>query len=209
MNDGQRVMVYVDGFNLYYGMKSAGLRRYLWLDLHELSMRFLLPGQVLAGTKYFTARVSGTPWDPHKHRRQNVFLEALRTRPDINIILGKYLTKKVTCKKCGNTWNTFEEKMTDVNIAVELLEDAHSNAFDVAIIVSGDSDLVGPVRRLSSAFPEKRVVVAFPPARDSVDLRKATHAYFKVGQDKLRASQFADEVVKPDGYVLRRPKEWK
>ena len=29
----QRVAVYIDGFNLYYGLKSKGWSRYYWLDL--------------------------------------------------------------------------------------------------------------------------------------------------------------------------------
>ena len=98
--------------------------------------------------------------------------------------------------------------MTDVNIAVELMKDAFANLFDVAIIVSGDSDLVGPIKEVGTMFPDNRVVVAFPPARDSVALRKATHAYFKIGRDKLRASQSPDELQTTNGYILRRPKEW-
>ena len=40
----RRVAVYVDGFNLYYGLRSKGWRRYYWLDLHRLSEQSLRTG---------------------------------------------------------------------------------------------------------------------------------------------------------------------
>ena len=43
----ERVIVYVDGFNLYYGLKSKGWQRYYWLDVQRLGENLLLPGQVL------------------------------------------------------------------------------------------------------------------------------------------------------------------
>ena len=66
----ERVVAYIDGFNLYFGMKSKGWRRYLWLDLQQLCQRLLKPGQSLQATKYFTSRVSPTPSNPHKGKRQ-------------------------------------------------------------------------------------------------------------------------------------------
>ena len=52
-------MVYVDGFNLYYGLKSKGWRRFYWLDVRELSEKLLRAGQRLVGVRYFTARITG------------------------------------------------------------------------------------------------------------------------------------------------------
>ena len=57
--------------------------------------------------------------------------------------------------------------MTDVNIAVELLGDAQDDVFDTAMVVSGDSDLYGPIEAVRRRYPHKRVVVAFPPDRVS------------------------------------------
>ena len=53
-----RVAVYIDGFNLFYGLRSKGWRRYYWLDIYRLAQNLLLPGQSLAAVKYFTARYS-------------------------------------------------------------------------------------------------------------------------------------------------------
>jgi len=83
------------------------------------------------------------------------------------------------------------------------------DCLDTALLVSADSDLVGPVKAIRRLFPQKRVVVAFPPARTSGALRRASHAYTFVGRDVLSDSVFPERVIKPDGFALFRPPEWR
>jgi len=99
--------------------------------------------------------------------------------------------------------------MTDVNIATQLLTDAFTNQFDTALLVSADSDLVGPMMRVHELFPEKRIVVAFPPARFSVTLKKAARATLHIERRHLTGSQLPEEIVKSDGFTLKRPSQWK
>lgn len=143
-----------------------------------------------------------------KRKRQNIYLEALETLPNLRIYEGHYLSKIITCKTCGAKWNTHEEKMTDVCIATELIIDSYKNAFDTALIISADSDLVPPITAIRNQFPCKRIVIAFPPYRDSAKLKQVSSAYFPIGESNLRKSMFADEVIKPDGFILKRPVEW-
>ena len=205
----ERVIAYIDGFNLYFGIKSKGWRRYYWLNPQQLVQNLLKPGQALAFTKYFTARISNDPNHLGKHRRQTTFLEAIETLPDTRIYYGHYLPKPQNCFRCGAVWVAHEEKMTDVNIAVELLNDAYDNAFDVAMLVSADSDLTAPIEAVRERFPNKRVIVACPPDRQSKRLESAASAYFRIGRKKLQDSQFPDEFAKPDGFVLKRPPSWR
>jgi len=203
-----RVIAYIDGFNLYFGMRERGWRRYYWLDVRKLAENLLRPGQQLAVVRYFTSRVSPTPGNPNQHRRQNFYLEALGTLADTTIQFGHYLSKTIQCRQCGATWINSEEKMTDVNIAIALTADAFQNLFDTALLVSGDSDLTGPVVQVKRFFPEKRVVVAFPPARSSALLSQEAHAAFTISRKTLHDSQLPDRIRKPDGFVLHRPQEW-
>lgn len=202
----QRVITYIDGFNLYYGLRSKGWRRFYWLNLRRMADQMLKPSQALVQTKYFTSVVN-SPAD--KHRRQAVFLEALRTLPDFHIYYGHFLSDTVTCSRCGHSYQTYHEKMTDVNIAVELMSDTFRDRFDVAMLITADSDLVGPVRAVKQFSSSKRVVVAFPPGRYSNALKQAADGWTHIGRDVLLRSMFPDEVVKADGYVLRRPSEWR
>ncbi|MFQ5856860.1 MAG: NYN domain-containing protein, partial [Anaerolineae bacterium] len=154
----QRVIAYVDGFNLYYGLRSKNWKWFYWLNIQEMARRMLKPGQSLLSTKYFTSVVS---WPVDRHKRQATYLEALRTLSNFHIYYGHFLADIVTCRNCGHTYRTYHEKMTDVNIATELMSDAFQDAFDVALLVSADSDLVGPVQAVRRLFSRKRIVVAF------------------------------------------------
>jgi len=101
------------------------------------------------------------------------------------------------------------EKMTDVNIAVEMMSDAYQGLFDMALLVSADSDLCAPVIAIKNLFPDKRVIVAFPPQRHSAQLKRLAHGYFEIGRATLAKSAFPDDVPKADGFILHRPAEWR
>lgn len=203
----RRVIAYIDGFNLYFGLRAKGWRRCYWIDVHRLAERLLRPDQTLAGVRYFTARVSGSR-DPGEPKRQATYLEALETLRGVTIHYGHYLVKPRRCRACGTRWDSHEEKMTDVNLAVALLDDAYDDRFDTALIVSADSDLLAPIAAVRRRFEGKRVVVAFPPARSSAALRDVAHASFTIGRAVLRGSRLPETVVKADGYLLRRPANW-
>lgn len=116
----QRVIAYVDGFNLFFGLKSKGWKQFYWLDVHRAALALLRSGQRLVEVKYFTSRVSSAHGDPAQARRQAIYLEALATLPSVSLYFGHYLSKAVRCHACGAQWQKHDEKMTDVNIATEL-----------------------------------------------------------------------------------------
>jgi uncharacterized LabA/DUF88 family protein len=214
----QQVIAYIDGFNLYFALREAGLRRCYWLNLPALAESLLRPGQVLVNTKYFTARLTGGSVGvssdrertlDRKRKRQSDFLEALLTLPDFKMFEGHFLGKDMRCRSCQASWRTHEEKMTDVQIATEMLDDAYDDRFHTALVLTADSDLVPPMRSIRRRFPRKRIVVCFPPGRTSVQLQKAAHASLEVPVGNLDAAQLPDEVTKPDGFVLRRPAQWR
>jgi len=200
-----RVIAYVDGFNLYYGLRSKHWRWFYWLNIQSMVQRLLKPDQTLTVTKYFTSIVDSPPV---KHQRQNEFLEVLRTLTDFKIYYGHYLSDTVTCVNCGYSYQAFHEKMTDVNIAVELMSDAYQDTFDIALLVSADSDLVGPIQAMRQLFSRKRVLVAFPPARYSNALKRVAHGYLNVSRNILYQSVFPDQVVAASGHILQRPATW-
>jgi len=202
----QRVIVYVDGFNLYFGLKAKGWKKSYWLNLQKLSENILTKEQKLVSVKYFTSRIS---FPPEKVKRQGTFIEALETLPKVKIFYGHYQSNKSICRKCGYIDMIPSEKMTDVNIAVELLSDAYEDKYDTAILISADSDLIAPIKTVHRLFKSKRIVVAFPPARHSFALKEVAKASFTIGRKKLIDSNFPDEVKKQDGYILRRPERWK
>ena len=205
----ERVIAYVDGMNLYHGVRSLGVPRYLWLDVRALSLSLLQPNQVLSGVKYFTSLFSSDGDDVGMVHRQSTHLKALDTLVGLELVEGRFQSKIGKCRRCGNEWMAYEEKMTDVNIAVEMVCDAEDDVFDAALLVSGDGDLTGPVSRVLSRHPDKRVVVAFPPKRRSNSLRSAASAHFYIRQSRIRNSQLPERLRAVDGYPLRRPVGWR
>ena len=212
-----RTICYVDGFNLYYGIKDAGLTHCKWLDIRAMASALVQLPFVLAGTKYFTARISGnhpatTPEKAHDReaarQRQATYLEALETITHLDVFEGQYYLKRDYCRACKADFLRPEEKMTDVCIATEVVADAFLNRFDSAVIVSGDSDLVPPIMMVKQHFPHKRVVVAFPPCRTSSHLRQVADDVISVWPRTLERSQLPATIHKRDGVSLHRPTEW-
>jgi uncharacterized LabA/DUF88 family protein len=204
----QRVIAYIDGFNLYFGLRTHGWRRYYWLDLPGVSRSLLRPDQALETTHYFTSRIRDNGRNADDRLRQNGYIDALVER-GVKVHEGHFLEKQRQCRKCSSSWPDYEEKMTDVNIAIQLLIDAFDDRFDTALLVSGDSDLTTPVKRVRERFSGKRVVVAFPPSRHSAQLQRAANGHLTIGEDKLRQNQLPDEVPTARGHVLKRPNHWR
>lgn len=202
----ERVGVYVDGFNLYYGLKAANLGHARWLDLTALSRNILRPNQQLVKVKYFTARVKGP--DKGIRGRQSTYLQALETRDDLEIIYGRFMRKNDgVCHKCGHRWASWEEKMTDVNIAAHLAIDVTSGVIDKALLVSGDSDLAHAVQLVKSSSSVK-VIAVFPPKRSSFDLKKVVDFSMSLNRTIILKSVMEDPVKGPSG-DLQCPPAWK
>lgn len=198
-----RVAFYIDGFNLYFGLlqKNSDLK---WLNIRLLCEKYVEKNQQMVACKYFTARINN---DQQKQFRQNTYLEALETT-DIDIIYGKYHTRPQTCVQCKNTWPKHEEKMTDVNIAVSMLTDAMNDLFDVAVLISADSDLVPPIRAIRQNFKEKKIVALFPPDRNSFAIRNEAHHTMFLGRSRIKQSQFDTSIISKSGYGLTKPGLW-
>ena len=171
-----------------------------------MSKKLLKQNQQLEIVRYFTARVRN---NPGKVRRQNTYLDALATLPDVRIHEGYFLGKNQKCANCGATYLSYEEKTTDVNIAVELLCDAQDDIFDTAIIVSADGDLVGPVEAVLKRYSDKKIIVTFPPDRHSANLEAVASDHRKIEEREVSGSQFPNRVRSNAGYRLRKPPEWK
>lgn len=200
----ERVVVYVDGFNLYFGIKDAGLSAYKWLDINKLVLNLLQPEQQLIAINYFTSRVNN---NPDKQKRQATIIEAFEST-GINIFYGHYQSSSVECRVCKSIWKTYNEKMTDVNISTQMIIDAYKDKYDMAMLISGDSDLVPPIRAIHENFNHKRVFVAFPPKRFNNSVAAVAKGNFTIGRKKIVDSQFPLEIVKKDGFILKKPIEW-
>lgn len=200
-----RMMVYIDGFNLYHGMHDEFGRSTLWLDVVALAETFR-PTQRLVGVKYFTAPVLD---NPGAQSRQAHYVDALTARypQQFRAVMGRYQRKTITCFGCGRQHTHYEEKETDVNIAVTLVADAARHEMDTAIIVSGDSDLAPAVRAAGSIGAHLFIAAAFPPNRVSQQLRRLMPASFSIDRKKIKQLQLP-QTFGAGAQTFTRPTYW-
>jgi uncharacterized LabA/DUF88 family protein len=202
----RRVLFFVDGFNLYYALDDNPLYHcYKWLDLSQLMRCYVTKKDQIVDILYFTTYVT---WSPGKMQRHMTLVRALQMR-GVKVIFGEFRRRDRQCPACGTTYATFEEKQTDVNIAIQLLEGAISDRFDTAILVSGDSDLIPSVNAVKSTFPAKHVGVVIPIGRRAEELKTVCDFHMRMKEKHLRVSQFPDEIDVGDDEKLRRPASWR
>jgi uncharacterized LabA/DUF88 family protein len=219
----QRTYVYIDGFNLYYGaLKGTGFR---WLDLNAFCS-LLLPRNDIRKIKYFTARVVARPGNPNTAVRQQTYLRALATLSSIEVHLGHYLshTRWMPLAAAGGGVLTDakgrvqfaevvreEEKGSDVNLATHLMHDAHRGEFDVAVVVTNDSDLATPIelvrRDLGLPVGVINPHAMNPKSRQSIQLRRVASFLKEVRPGGLRKCQFPPTLVDANG-PFHKPATW-
>jgi uncharacterized LabA/DUF88 family protein len=209
MNSPIRTIVYVDGFNLYYGQLKGKSGK--WLDLVQLVQNYLQPSNQIVSLKYLTALVQPRPSQPNQHVRQQTYIRAIETNPLVEVIYGKYLSHQVYMPRCdGNGKECViktEEKMTDVNIAVHILNDAFQNSFDLAVLISNDSDLSEPLRMVRSMG--KMVGILNPHKNPSRQLSKYATFQKTIRHSAILASQMPNPITDSNGNSIHKPKEWK
>lgn len=213
----KRTIAYIDGYNLYYGLLKG--TKFKWLDLIALVTKSLRPDHELVKVRYFTAPVRTYPHDAAAVERQNAYLQALSACPLIETQLGFY-SKNPTllpayenqCKACEVPSNglirvvKLEEKRSDVNIATSMLMDAFYGKADSFVLVSGDTDFIGPVTIVRKDF-KKNVIVLNPHVRRS-DLERYASYYKDIPRDLPSCCQLPDIVPLPNGYSIHRPEAW-
>jgi uncharacterized LabA/DUF88 family protein len=207
----KRAIVYIDGFNLYYGALKGS--QYKWLNL-EKYFHLLLPNDDIQKIRYFTARVVGK----EHAKRQDAYLAALATLPLVDVVLGNFKSRQIEgrCVPCPRPaprfFTSYEEKHTDVNIAIWMLHDAMKNLCDRLILVTGDSDLVPAVAMTKRECPDKEILV-YIPARNkdrgaAVELRNIADKNKTLPLQMLHASLFPPEIPTPGGFLIKKPVDW-
>ena len=215
--------VYIDGFNLYYRLlkERPAIK---WVNPLALAQR-ILPKNKIKKVRYFTARVSGR-LDPDAPKRQQLYLDALSTVPEIEVTFGTFLekpkyaglVKPKLAKSHENRmpflkwpdvayiWKT-EEKGSDVNIATYMLLDGFQKKYDVAAILSNDSDLIEPIR-VTKEILKKPVGLLSPVNNPQRDLKAAATFLRHVTPADCAASQFPNPVILANGVEVFKDPTW-
>ena len=205
--------VYIDGFNLYY--RALKNTPYKWVDLGAL-YRLLLPQNDILSIKYFTARVNDRPYDPDQSQRQDKYLRALQSCSNVEVIYGHFLSSSSRMPLANPSASgpsivevlKTEEKGSDVNIATHILWDAVQNKYQVAALISNDSDLVCPLQIIRSEL--RKTVAILNPAKShqSTVLRANADFWKDIRLTHLQQCQLPNPLKLLNGQVLHKPLSW-
>jgi len=226
-----RAFFYIDGFNLYQSRLKYN-RRHRWLNLHALAERLCEPDETVEHIGFYTAYVSGKI-DPEAVGKQHTYLAALKTLGTVSVEPGNFvisdrwvkLVHPGEARPDGYPWHLPypefvkasipQEKGSDVKLGAHLVRDTFLNRFDVAYVLTNDTDLVEPIR-IAAAEQGKHVIIVPPVLPRSPKHPIPAPSLKKVASDvrflqdaDLGAAQFPDEVPKGHGKVLTRPPTWR
>lgn len=206
-----RTIVYIDGFNFYYGAIKGS--QWKWLDPVQLFQKVLGAQNKIIKIKYFTARVQSTPNDPDVNVRQDTYLRALKAHcPLVELHYGHFLRHQIRMENAKpppatvEVWKT-EEKGSDVNLALHVLNDAWLDSYDCAVIVSNDSDLADSLRLVKEQHKKVigLVTPGAPTRKTSRQLEKYADFVKPIRTWALKESQLPNQIP---GTTIHKPASW-
>jgi uncharacterized LabA/DUF88 family protein len=210
---GRRSIFFIDGFNLYHSLDgNRSFHKYKWLDLYKLALRFSFPPyEELRSVRYFTAFAS---WKSAQTvSRHKAYIKALESA-GVQITFGRFQEKRRACRAvggCGLSFAAHEEKLTDVNIAVGIVEACVTNQCDILYLISGDNDLVPALQTAKRLCPSIKITVVLPINAKAQTLTKICHqngyTIAKISEQYLADSQFPDR-MNIGGKNYTRPSSW-
>jgi len=169
-----RVMIFVDGSNLYHSLKKYFRRTDV--DMGKFCDKLLSKRQLIR-IYYYNAKV-GRKEEPDRYKNQQSFFSSVAAIPYCELRLGRLVYVN---------WpnNPPYEKGVDIQLATDMLTHCFRNNYDVAILVAGDNDYVGAIQAVKDAG--KHVEVAL----------------FGKEQTSRQLREVSDRVITMDGRFLR------
>ena len=217
-----RTIVYVDGYNLYYGLLRKSKLK--WLDLFSLFQDHVLDQNAeLVEVRYYTAPVLGRMSDDDESpQRQRRYLQALRkTHPSkLTIVEGRIMASTPFQRLVSPIPEAphlskvqvydFNEKKTDVNLAADMIAGAWTQAYEQAVLCSNDSDLEGAFATIRKHHPHIRLGLVAPISgtdhrRISKDLSQYADWAKILSPVHLANAQLPDHITSSP---LRKPETW-
>ena len=205
-----RYCFYIDGFNVYHALNDSNrsgqtynYRKYKWLNYRNLAVNIVSPNDTIAEIYYFTAYAR---WRPDSYRRHKEYIKALRSE-NVKIVRGRFMKKYISCHNCDTDFLTHEEKGTDVNIALQVLQDAINDKYDRAVIISSDSDLLPAIEAVHRYAPDKEAGVMFPIGRRCYHLEQGADFKRKMTEKLLQKSLFPDR-LQVGSSIITKPVGW-
>lgn len=208
----KKVFFYFDGFNFYNGLKDGNHYQYYWIDIVKLSKLLIskIKESEIETVYYFSALPT---WNEAKTKRHKKFYAVnQKLNPGVfKVVSGKFSKKRINClASCKEEFFKHEEKQTDVNIAIQMVNDAQQGLCDIMCLVTGDNDMIPPIELIRNLFPEIEIQVFSPPCRSNNQLKNFAHKSRNLGSMlNLFAQAILPDEVDAGGWTHYIPLKWK
>jgi uncharacterized LabA/DUF88 family protein len=204
----ERIVCFVDGFNLYHALHSIGQQHLKWLDLKKLFSHLTrAKSQIITQILFFSAYPT---WKPDSYKRHRQYIAALSST-GVTSVMGQFKNKPRECKKCHTQWTSHEEKETDVNLALALLDLAYKDQYDHAFVLTRDSDIAPAIHKVKQNFPNKKISILAPYiCRHSTELIQASDFHKTITLHHISTSLFPEDIYDVGGnHIVKRPDQYK
>jgi uncharacterized LabA/DUF88 family protein len=183
----KKVIIFIDGTNLFHGMWEC-YRTHI-LDIQELASKLCCVNRDLMQIRYYYSPFI-KQINSHMYTIQQKYVETIRKHANVYVAEGKYVKKPIllkretmqkikSCITSEDLW-TYIEKGIDVKIAVDMITLALHNMYDVAILVSGDSDFVPVINQLKEFKKSVQVAMFMNDSRKSYELKEHSKSVIRL-----------------------------
>lgn len=175
-----RVCVFIDGSNFFHACRQNLGRT----DVNMGAFAELLvgPSRDLMRVYYYNCQLPPEE-DVLKREGQQRFFTAIQRTPYFELRLGRLVKRETVCPACNDRRERYQEKGVDMRIGVDMLAGASKNLYDVAILVTGDGDLVEAVKAVKDLG--KHVELATLPIGRSDELANAADVVITLDQARM------------------------
>ena len=163
--------------------------------------------------RYFSAYANHFSGTKHYGRlvRHREYVKALKAK-NIECHMGKFATRYLKYfggKQYKAQWRKREEKQTDVALGSYLIRDAYCNEFDIALVISVDTDMIPAFEIMRDDFPNKQAICVAPPGRSHHrDLQSVASGIVTIKRSQIEKSLFSRYVRKNGAVAANRPREY-
>ena len=208
----------IDGFNVYYSVATCinkgNIQCGKWFDYRGYCEWITAnnpnfpAGSTVHRVRLYSAIAHHDP-DPSVVSRHLVLNQAMAAT-NVEVTLGNFKRKRIRCKlpACGGRFLKHEEKETDINVAMGVIESLLLDDVDCVVVVSGDTDLVSAVREARRFFPSKQVGVLLPAYRQNNELRREASFHMDILPGHYEQHQLPPVIRLPNGIDLLKPASW-
>lgn len=197
----ERAIAYIDGFNLYHAIADLNKPHLKWCNLWSLSSSFLYTSQRLIAVNYYSAYATWRPVAAARHRQYTAALEIA----GVAVHISEFKERLRECRHCGTRWTSHEEKETDVRMSIDIVADALTNKFDLAIVVTADSALKPAVARVRNT-PGKKLLLVAPPKRFAQ--ARALQPNIAITPGRIAKNLLPRTIIRDGQAVITRPPQY-